>query len=265
MRSLSSSRIWELQEWTHTSVYAFPYGMYANVADAGYDETWSRMMRTRAASIVQRYIRVKPAIAAKAQAFWRTHFARGEDVLGVHIMPPNSSGVVLGMDAYTAHIDRWSLKHPTSSIFVVSDDASYLPLLRQVYGDRIVVRESVKNDRPGLLEEDNGRYREGEDVLIDVLLLSKCSFLLKSSSAAEFATYFNPTLAEHSVELQYERAAPNPQAGMSITAAAETAVGDGSSCAAAEQRAARGGDASRDGAQLPRLRHQPLPIRRGMR
>lgn len=226
MRSLSSSRIWELQEWTHTSVYAFPYGMYANVADAGYDETWSRMMRTRAASIVQRYIRVKPAIAAKAQAFWRTHFARGEDVLGVHIMPPNSSGVVLGMDAYTAHIDRWSLKHPTSSIFVVSDDASYLPLLRQVYGDRIVVRESVKNDRPGLLEEDNGRYREGEDVLIDVLLLSKCSFLLKSSSAAaEFATYFNPTLAEHSVELQYERAAPNPQAGMSITAAAvETAV-----------------------------------------
>ena len=38
-------------------------------------------------------------------------------------------------------------------------------------------------------------YTKGEDVLIDCLLLSKCDFLLKCTSAVgEYALYFNPQL-----------------------------------------------------------------------
>ena len=45
------------------------------------------------------------------------------------------------------------------------------------------------------MQDDQG-YRKGEDVLIDCLLLSRCNYLLKCTSAVgEFATYFEPSLS----------------------------------------------------------------------
>ena len=50
------------------------------------------------------------------------------------------------------------------------------------------------DSNPFELEDGNG-YRKGEDVLIDCLLLSRCNYLLKCTSAVgEFAMYFNPDL-----------------------------------------------------------------------
>ena len=44
-------------------------------------------------------------------------------------------------------------------------------------------------------------YRAGLEVLVDTLLLSRCTFLLKSASAvSEFAIYFNPRLALQSFD-----------------------------------------------------------------
>ena len=53
-------------------------------------------------------------------------------------------------------------------------------------------------------ETIKNNYKKGEDALMDCLLLSRCSFLLKSSSAlSQFAVYFNLALHENSLDLQY--------------------------------------------------------------
>lgn len=56
-----------------------------------------------------------------------------------------------------------------------------------------------------------GNYRKGEEVLLDALLLSRCDFLLHAASGvAEVAMYWNPSLHQHSVHLQYRRKRQRP-------------------------------------------------------
>ena len=119
-------------------------------------------------------------------------------------------GSKVGPEHYYPEIDRWSQAHPNAPIFVATDDKNFLRALRQMYGSRLIVRDALRSDKNVFLDTTiRDDYRKGEDVLIDMLLLAKCSFLLKSSSAVgEFATYFNPALHEKSIDLQYSRIAP---------------------------------------------------------
>ena len=220
VRSLSSARMWELRNQTASSVFTSAYGIYEQQAGRGYDGKWLKGMRERAAGIIKRHIRVKPVIATKVNAFWRGHFADSDRVLGLHIQRPQPEATPIGLEVYAAHIDRWLMAHPDASIFVVCEDSSFVPLLTQVYGDKLVVREArLQTNRDTLLEDHGEHYRRGEEALIDMLLLSKCTFLLKGDAdVAEFAVYFNPKLSDNSIDLGYAKAATNPKAGAEVSA-----------------------------------------------
>ena len=46
-------------------------------------------------------------------------------------------------------------------------------------------------------------YRRGEDVLVDLLLMSRCDFLFKGAAAVgEYALWFNPSLECHDFALE---------------------------------------------------------------
>lgn len=220
VRSLSSARMWELRNQTASSVFTSAYGIYEQQAGRGYDVKWLKGMRERAAGIIKRHIRVKPVIATKVNAFWRGHFADSDHVLGLHIQRPQPEATPIGLEVYAAHIDRWLMAHPDASIFVVCEDSSFVPLLTQVYGDKLVVREArLQTSRDTLLEDHGEHYRRGEEALIDMLLLSKSTFLLKGDAdVAEFAVYFNPKLSDNSIDLGYAKAATNPKAGAEVSA-----------------------------------------------
>ena len=93
-----------------------------------------------------------------------------------------------------AHADVYLREHPDASILLATDSPRFLRKMSQRYGTRLVAREALRSERNAFLEA-GATSKKGEDVLIDALLLSRVSFLLKSSSAVgEFNFSFYPWL-----------------------------------------------------------------------
>jgi hypothetical protein len=86
------------------------------------------------------------------------------------------------------------------AVFLATDDADAVPLLRQEFGQRLVVRDQVRRttaDEAEVHFSDWGELSlaDAEDVLIDTLLLARCDVLLHaSSSVSTMAGLLNPTL-----------------------------------------------------------------------
>jgi hypothetical protein len=127
-------------------------------------------------------------------------------VIGVHMrgtdkvpaVPPSSYFPLI--DAYI------KFNEPSSRvrIFFASDDQSYVDQAMQRYGSQAFVQAGVPRVAGTIWKTLNatGAHRTGEAVLIDMLMLSKCNFLLKSASAlSEFAIYYNPDLIFNSIDL----------------------------------------------------------------
>lgn len=77
------------------------------------------------------------------------------------------------------------------------------------YGARVVLYHALRShtaENVFLNSSISDNYQKGEDALIDALLLSRCSHLLKPHSAlSETAVYFSPnaSLHFHTEEMQY--------------------------------------------------------------
>jgi hypothetical protein len=88
--------------------------------------------------------------------------------------------------------------------------------LQERFGARLFVRDALRSRKNAFLDGQLAdHYRKGEDVLVDALLLARCTLLLKAASAVgEFAVYFSwPRLRNRTIDLQYRgRGAPGPQA-----------------------------------------------------
>ena len=183
--------------------------------DAG--ERWFRRRREMAAELIRAHVRVKPDVVNKVDAFYRDHLD-GRTVLGVHMcatiptvdMRPTEStgqqrrGQTAPPEAYWPFIDAFLEAHASARIFLATNDPDCLDQALKRYGSLVVftdtARASADQERSRSV---NGRgYQPGEDVLLDVLLLSRTNYLLRcASSVGEFATFFNPSL--DSLDLSY--------------------------------------------------------------
>ena len=126
--------------------------------------------------------------------------------------------------------------HADALLFLATDDPGYLRRVRARYGasGRLVTaappptllgfrhRPASVRKRSGGAGDDggvvagegdggsmagthgtSGAYEKGEAALVDALLLSRCDFLLKTTSAvAEFALWVNPPLQHRHLDLQ---------------------------------------------------------------
>jgi len=99
---------------------------------------------------------------------------------------------------YIPYVHAFLEAHPNGSVFVATDSPSFLSEVQERWP-----QSRVRYQREVLRMETNiafsagkhSNYRKGEEVLLDMLLLSRCDFLLHAASGvAEFAIYFNPKL-----------------------------------------------------------------------
>lgn len=133
---------------------------------------------------------------------------RGRFAIGVHRRVHNASLPSLQRDgvvpSLAQFIDAVRAVVPADSsdwvVFLATDDANTVPVLRAAFGSRLVVREGVQRTTA---DESEVHYREwhrlsladAEDVLIDMLLLARCDVLFHaSSSISTTAALFNPNL-----------------------------------------------------------------------
>ena len=183
----TSQEVWRLHAWERASIFTYPYGC-SKVAPGTSDEAlerWYGEMRARGAKAVSEFVRVKPHITAKVDAFVARHFA--PHMLGCHLRGTDKSDLGAGALArilppheYFADVDAFLEEHPDGKVFVATDQRQFREQMVAQYGKRVVhydavvmagnvnaFQEAQADAEAG--GDDLRAYRKGEDVLIDCL------------------------------------------------------------------------------------------------
>ncbi|MBW0007261.1 MAG: hypothetical protein JO335_06060 [Sphingomonas sp.] len=185
-----------------------PYDYYRSVenyADGAYPAQWWEEQREKAREFLRDgTIRVRAAIAEQVRQFVDKNFS--EDTLGLQLrgsdkfdfgVGPNLSRKIEPAE-YFPHIDRYLAEHPKCSrIFVATDQRQWLKTLEQAYPDKIVSFSewSLSDSSENRFHDDNAKAARGVEVIVDLLLLSHCSYVLKCHAAVgEMAVTLNPNI-----------------------------------------------------------------------
>ena len=148
-------------------------------------------------SVYKKYVFFRENVEQKVSRFSETVSGR---VLGIHFRGKEqnlASGHSFGptpsqMIRYT---DEILTKLSIEKIFLVTEEQAYLDLYLKRYGSAVGYTESFRSYRTNsynLNPRENHRYLLGLEILVDAILLSKCSALLcGDSNVSEFARFAN--------------------------------------------------------------------------
>lgn len=166
---------------------------------------WFAEQRKKGHESVRRYVRIRPHILEKVDRFFNSYM-KGRHVLGVHLRgtdlhyaPPVSPA------EYFESIERYLEDHPNAHIFLATDQIQYLELIKKRYGSIVKYNDCLRSatSTAPFNRKDGSPYRKGEDVLIDILLLSKCAFLIRgASNIPEMAIFFSKNLESKDLSLE---------------------------------------------------------------
>jgi hypothetical protein len=151
---------------------------------------------------------VNPRVLEEVRSIYEQSL-NGRFCIGIHRRVGNPLVSNLQRDGAVPSIERFvecvrakvrSCAATDWAVFLATDDADAAPLLRQEFGQRLVVRDQVRRttaDEAEVHFSDWGKVSlaDAEDVLIDTLLLTRCDVLLHaSSSVSTIAGMLNPAL-----------------------------------------------------------------------
>ncbi len=155
------------------------------------------MPRRSAFDLIDKYIRVKPHIQDKVDAFVRSNF-EGLHLVGVHyrgtdkkteapLVPYDTCCAAITAALAAAGSDEYR-------VFVASDEQTFVDFMKNAFPGRVLTWETVRSlDGTPTHHRMENNFKKGEDALIDCLLLSRCSQLVRTSSNLSLcSTYFNP-------------------------------------------------------------------------
>ena len=160
--------------------------------------------RQNAARIMRHFIRPRTYIQQKVTDFYESHL-QNEFVIGVHIRGTDAISATekrgfrqnsLQFPAYFSQIDQLLESKPNSKLFIATDAERSLELMQERYGARIVAYDSLrhqagKGDGVGptgaimpkyILQDVQTAARNGEEALIEYLLLCRCQHLVHNGS-----------------------------------------------------------------------------------
>ena len=197
-----------LFRWEPHSWFMNPYGYCRSVqnsADGDYPAEWWTAERDKARRLLDDgTIRFRPAILDQVRMFVEKNFSdhtlglqlRGSDKFDFGVGPNLSRKVE--PEEYFPHIDRYLAAHPDCRrIFVATDQRQWLKTLEQAYPGKIVSFSewSLSDSDENRFRDDGARAARGVEVVVDLLLLSRCSYILKCHAAVgEMAVTLNPDL-----------------------------------------------------------------------
>jgi hypothetical protein len=153
------------------------------------------------ASILHRYLRPKPHINKLVEDFWSALGADGP-VVGVHFRGTDKSEEAprVSWDHCLNILQDHLRRHDAiDAVFVASDEQEFIDFMKKsvknipVYSHGDHFRSS--GDRPVHMAIEGAGYEKGEDALVNALLLSKCSTLIRTTSfLSAWASILNPNL-----------------------------------------------------------------------
>lgn len=178
----------------------------------------SRGLRRRARRVLDENVRLRPYLTEEIEAFQRSRMRPGAPTIGVHMRGTDAVSTgerryfrrgSLDRDAYMKKIRQLLERWPGAQVFVATDDQASLDWLRGRFGSRVIAREGSRHESgetagkgplgwlmPAYLTKSlDAGAKNGEEAIIECLLLSRCDILLHNGSAlARTALLFEPEL-----------------------------------------------------------------------
>ena len=163
--------------------------------------TEETMSRKRGAELVRRYVRVRPYIQEKVEAFVDKNF-EGAFVIGIHYRGTDKCQETPRVPYERVHAAVLKAIHecPTDryKVFLATDEQPFLDYMYAHFTDRLVYCEAYRSidGSPTDIRKGNN-YKKGEEAVLDCLLLSRCNYLIRTSSNLSlFSTFFGPQVPE---------------------------------------------------------------------
>lgn len=186
-------------------------------------------LRHRAREIIDRFVRPRPYIVEKVDDFFTAHLA-GRHVIGVHVRGTDATSQAelrpfrqgsLVLPRYTAEITRLLDLHPDATVFAASDEQASLDYLVRAFGPRVISYGSMRHSggeaagkgptgwiMPAYIARDRqAAARNGEEAVIEYLLLSRCDYLVHNGSSLARTVLLNAPRMPHTNTHRRETAA----------------------------------------------------------
>lgn len=176
-------------------------------------------LRAQAKKVLDAFVRPRPYVVRKVDAFFAEHLA-GHYVIGVHARGTDATSVQevrdfrqgsLVLSRYLAEIERLLAVRPEGKILVASDEESSLECLSAAFAGRVVAYDSVRHRdgdgagagptgwiMPAYIAGDRDvAAKNGEDAVIEYLLLSRCDYLVHNGSSLARTVLLNAPQLPH--------------------------------------------------------------------
>lgn len=163
------------------------------------------MPRATAAALVERHVRVKPALLDAVDRFWRERIAT-EMVIGVHYRGTDKSEDLAVVPYHAVSTAIRTLQEAGAlgrgAIFVATDDQGFLEHVRHAFPGQVCALDMRRSDDGRPLHKTRGNgFARGAEAVMDCLLLARCQRLVRTpSNLGLCSTFFNPSLPVALVE-----------------------------------------------------------------
>ena len=160
--------------------------------------------------IISTRIKIKEDIVAKANLFLEKNL-KNKKFMAVHYRGTDVQKTISGypgifkkasIQSYFSEIDH-ALDRGYDSIFVATDEENILNIFLEKYGGRVIFYPSKKSiNGQAIHKSENDRRQNGEDVIVEVLVMSMASFLLYGcSNVPTVVKYLNPQIPSKNLDL----------------------------------------------------------------
>lgn len=159
------------------------------------------MTLERASMLVQRYLRIRPEIVDAVDRFCAAHFDGGI-TLGVHFRGTDKRSEAPRVSyEHCAHVIRQFVDHHSDvdRLFVASDESPFIEYVRTQFRSlRVSYCDDLRSNSQLAVVHPTfagDAYRKGREALVNCLLLSRSSALIRTASTLSgWASIFNPQL-----------------------------------------------------------------------
>jgi UDP-N-acetylmuramate-alanine ligase len=113
----------------------------------------------------------------------------------LNIYKKNINDYIKEIDKYLNIIDK---------IFICTDENNILEIIKKKYGDKVIYYNSIRsyNDKPVHLNNSNDKFKVGQDVIVESVLMSKCEYFLHgTSNVAAAVKIFNPEIKSKNIDI----------------------------------------------------------------
>jgi len=178
------------------------YTAVRDVDELGWKESYNQKLKLGSArQLFDKYLGIRPDILEETDSFIATHF-NGRKVLGLHYRGTDKAGEapLVAKEQLLQHIRAVLAERPhLEMIFVSTDDEKIISFLQQ--SDLhlpVIFRQDAVRSRDGdqfHRKKEVSKSVVNRDAIVNMLLLSRTDFLLKTASIlSDCSVIFNPSL-----------------------------------------------------------------------